>query len=113
MPTMTLNQVLRDIHRLRKHVRDLHNEIEGLPRLKKAHQAQVARQEQILKEAHEAIKQLKAATHDSEVNLKATDQQLKKYERQMDDLKTPKELAAMQHEIADAKAMIAQHEEQI
>ena len=113
MATMTLNSVLREIHRLRRHLRDLQNEIDGLPRLKKAHQAKVARQEKVLKDAQDAIKQLKAATNDTEVNLKTTHQRLQKHERQMNDLKSPKEVEAMQTEIANEKVLIVQHEESI
>ena len=37
-------------------------------------QAKVARQEQLLKEAHDTIKHLKVATHDREVSIKTTAQ---------------------------------------
>jgi uncharacterized protein len=111
--TATLNDVLREVHRLRKFLRDLQNEIDGLPRLKKAHEAKLARQEQNLKSAQDAIKHLKAANHEREVSLKSTHQQLQKYEKQMPDMKSPKEIEGKQTEIAAAKAGIAQLEEQI
>lgn len=108
-----LNSILREVHRLRKHLRDLKNEIDNLPRLKKAHQARVAKQEQALKDAQESVKQVKAANHDREVSLKATHQQLVKYERQLNDMKTPKEVEAMQTEITNAKTHIGELEELI
>ncbi len=111
--TATLNDVLREVHRLRKFLRDLQNEIDGLPRLKKAHEAKLARQEQNLKSAQDAIKHLKAENHEREVSLKSTHQQLQKYEKQMPDMKSPKEIEGKQTEIAAAKAAILQLEEQI
>ncbi len=109
----SLNNVLSEIHRLRKHVRDLQAEIDGLPRLKKAHEAKVARHEKALKDAQDAIKQGRAATNAAEVSLKANHQQLLKYDKQMNDLKTPKEVEGKQKEIAATKAEVQKHEEEI
>jgi uncharacterized protein len=108
-----LSSVLREIHRLRRHLRDLRSQVEGLPRLKKAHQAKVARHEQLVKDAHDNVKRLKSANHEREVDLKATHQLLSKYERQLNDMTTPKEIEAMQHEIADARVRIGKLEEEI
>ncbi len=110
---LKLTATFREAHRLRVHLRNLRGEIENLPRAKKAHQAKVAKQELASKDAHEAVKRLKAANHDREVNLKSTFQQLTKYERQLNDMTTPKEVAAMQSEIAEAKKHIAELEEEI
>jgi uncharacterized protein len=109
----TLNDVLREVHRLRKFLRDLQAELDSLPRVKKAHLAKLAKHEQILKDAQDAVKHLKAANHDREVSIKATHQQLKKYEGQLPDMKHPKEIEAKQTEIANAKAAIQQLEEQV
>jgi uncharacterized protein len=109
----TLNDVLREVHRLRKFLRDLQSELDNFPRLKKAHLAKIAKHEQTLKDAQDAVKHLKAANHDREVSIKATHTQLKKYEGQLPDMKHPKEIEAKQTEIANAKKTIQQLEEQV
>ena len=43
--TVMIPTMFREIHRLRRHHRDLLTEIERLPRLLKAHQAKIAKQE--------------------------------------------------------------------
>ena len=111
--TATLPTVLREIHRLRRHLRDLQTETERLPRLLKAHQAKVAKQEQQLKDAQEGVKHLKVANSDKELSLKSITQQLAKYERQLDDMNTPKEVDGKQKEIATSKSTIHKLEEQI
>jgi predicted nucleic acid-binding Zn-ribbon protein len=111
--TVMIPTVLREIHRLRRHHRDLLTEIERLPRLLKAHQAKIAKQEQAFKQAQDDLKHLKVSAHDKEVNLKATNQQLAKYEKQLNDMKTPKEVEAKEKEIATSKKSIAELEEQI
>ncbi len=108
-----INALFREIHRLRKHIREVKSEIENLPRLKKAHQAKVAKQEAALKDAQEQVKKAKSDNHGREVSLKSTEQQLQKYERQLNDMKSPKEVEAKEHEIATAKAHIGELEDQI
>jgi predicted nucleic acid-binding Zn-ribbon protein len=107
------NALLRDIHRLRRHIRELKNEVANLPRVKKAHEAKVAKQEKALKDAQDLLKKLKSTNNDREVSLKSTHQQLQKYEKQLNDMTTPKEVAAKQTEIAAAKTHIGELEEQI
>lgn len=111
--TVMIPTVLREIHRLRRHHRDLQTEIERLPRLLKAHQGKVAKQEQTLKQAQDDLKHLKVQAHDKEVNLKTTMQLLAKYEKQTNDMKSPKEVEAKEKEIATSKKTIEELEEQI
>jgi predicted nucleic acid-binding Zn-ribbon protein len=108
-----LPTVLREAHRLRRHLRELGEEIDRLPRTLKAHQAKVAKQEQALKEFLDGVKHLKVDLHDKETRLKAAGQQLAKYERQLSDMTTPKEVEARQTEIANTRTLIAGLEEQI
>jgi predicted nucleic acid-binding Zn-ribbon protein len=108
-----LPTVFREIHRLRRHLRDLQAELDRLPITLKARQAKVAKQEQALKDFQDGIKHLKVDIHEKEVRLKGAGQQLTKYERQLNDMTTPKEIAAKQTEIASSKALIAQLEEEI
>jgi predicted nucleic acid-binding Zn-ribbon protein len=109
----TLPALFREIHRLRRHLRDLQTEIDRIPGTRKARQAKVAKQEQALKDFQDGIKHLKVELHDKEVRLKGAGQQLTKHERQLSDMTTPKEIGAMQTEIANSKALIAQLEDEI
>jgi predicted nucleic acid-binding Zn-ribbon protein len=111
--TATLPGLFREIHRLRKHLRELQTEIERLPRVLKAHQAKVAKQEQLLKEANESVKHQKVENAEKELTLKSTNQQLAKYEKQRNDMKTPKEVEAKEKEIANEKAIIQRIEDEI
>lgn len=105
--------IFREIHRLRRHLRDLKKEIDLLPVSLKAYQNKVAKQEQALKDAQDGIKKLKVAINEKEVSLKSTNQLLAKYEKQANDMTTPKEVAAIQTEIANTKAHIATLEEEV
>ena len=111
--TTTLPLVFREIHRLRKHLRDLQSEIDRLPRVLKAHQAKIQKQEQALHDALEAIKRVKVDIHEKEVSLKATTQQLAKYDKQLNDMTTPKEITGKETEIRNAKALAQKLEEEI
>lgn len=108
-----LPTLLREIHRLRRHLRDLQEELTRLPISLKARHTKVAKAEQTLKEAQDGIKHLKVQLHDKETSLKSTGQQLAKYERQLPDMTTPKEIEAKQTEIANSKATIAKLEEEL
>jgi uncharacterized protein len=104
--------LFREIHRLRRHLRDLKKEIDLLPVSLKAYQNKVVKQEQALKDAQDGIKKQKVAINEKEVSLKSANQLLVKYEKQANDLKTPKEVEAIQTEIANTKKHIAQLEEE-
>lgn len=108
-----LPTLLREIHRLRRHLRDLQAELDRLPVALKARQTRLAKQEQALKDHLDGIKHLKVDTHEKEVRLKSAGQQLAKYERQLSDMTTPKEVEAKQTEIANTKTLVGQLEEQI
>src|SRR5438132_12063699 len=92
--------ILRDIHRLRRHARDLRAEIERGPRLLKGQQTKVARQEDVVREAQERLKRLKVTCHDKEVQLKQTLQQISKHEKQLNEATSKKEYDALKSEIA-------------
>src|SRR5262245_2143574 len=75
--------ILKDIHRLRRHIKDLESKIEGGPRQLKAQQSKIAKDEENLKKAQEALKQSKVKIHDKEVSVKATQTEIQKYEQQL------------------------------
>jgi predicted nucleic acid-binding Zn-ribbon protein len=105
--------ILREIHRLRRHAKDLQTEIERLPRLVKGQQAKVARQEDAVREAHEAIKRLKISGHAKEVSLKEAQQQIAKHEKQLNEAGSKKEYDALKAEIAAEKQKCQQLEDEI
>lgn len=105
--------ILREIHRLRRHAKNLQEEIERLPRLLRAQQTKVVRQEEMLQEAHDTLKKKKVITHEREVSLKVSQQQIEKYEKQRNTATTRKEYDALNAEIASAKQQCAKIEDQI
>src|SRR5262245_26021624 len=100
--------LMREIHRLRRFARDLQEQIDRLPRQQKAHQAKIARQEELLKQEQEAVKRLKVAGHEKEVSLKTTHGQIARYEQQRNEATAKKEYDALQAEIAGARAKAQQ-----
>jgi predicted nucleic acid-binding Zn-ribbon protein len=105
--------ILREIHRLRKHARDLRAEIERGPRLLKGQQTRVTRQEELLKEGQENLKRLKVTFHDREVQLKQTLQQINKHEMQLNQAGSKKEYDALKSEIAADRQKCKELEDEI
>ncbi|HXG11358.1 MAG TPA: C4-type zinc ribbon domain-containing protein [Gemmataceae bacterium] len=105
--------ILREIHRLRRHAKNLQDEIDRLPLRLRALQAKVARQEEELREGQELLKRKRVETHEKEVSLKATQQQIAKYEKQRNEATTRKEYDALNAEIAAAKQHCAKIEDEI
>ena len=105
--------LFREIHRLRRFTHDLQEQIDRAPRQQKAQQAKVARQEEIYREAQDAIKHLKVDIHSKEGLLKTTHGQIAKYQKQLNEAESKKEYDALQHEINDARATCQRLEEEI
>jgi predicted nucleic acid-binding Zn-ribbon protein len=105
--------IFRELHRLRRHARDLHDQIERGPRTIKLHLAKIARQEEALHEANEAVKKLKVANHQKEVTLKEKQQLIAKYEEQRNRATTRKEYDTLQAEIASAREGCRRIEDEI
>jgi uncharacterized protein len=97
-------QILRETHRLRRHLRDVQDQIDRLPRLLQTYQARVTHQEEALREAQEAVKRLKVTTHEKEVEFKTKNQDIVKHQRQLNQADSKKEYDALQAEIAREKA---------
>lgn len=102
--------ILKELHRLRRHVRDLQTELERGPRLLKAQQARAAQGEQTLQSAKDQIQKLKVTSRDRENAYKTTQQQLAKYRQQLNTVQSKKEMEALQHEIADTTTKSAELE---
>jgi predicted nucleic acid-binding Zn-ribbon protein len=105
--------LMREIHRLRRFARDLQEQTDRLPRQSKAHQAKVARQEELLRQEQDAIKKLKVAGHEKEISLKTAHAQIAKYEQQRNEAASKKEYDALQAEIAGVRAKCQQLEDEI
>src|SRR5262245_5702350 len=105
--------VLREIHRLRRFARDLQTKIEQGPRVLKAKQNALVKQEDECRRAHDALKKLKVHVHEQEVALKAKQEQVKKYERQLNTIQNKKEYDALKLEIENGKKEMQQLEDEI
>jgi uncharacterized protein len=101
---MPSGATLREIHRLRRAAKDLTERIDAGPKQIKAQHAAVARHEENLKKAQDELKHLKVHTHEKEVSLKAASEQIKKYEKQLNDIMSKKEYDALKHELATTRA---------
>src|SRR4051794_35809992 len=98
-----VSKVLREIHRLRRHARDLQEQLDRAPIQLKAQKNRVAKADAALADAQDALKKLKVATHEKEVTLRSTHQQIEKYERQKNEAGGSKAYEALGHEIAAAR----------
>ncbi len=97
--------ILKECHRLRKHLRDLQSEIDLGPRVTKIRQKKLAEEEQAHKDAYEAIKKLKLKQKDDEGTLKQTEQRLAKLQADIHSAGSKKEFDAKTAEIAHATAI--------
>lgn len=104
---------LREIHRLRRHARDLQTEIERGPRALKAQENRLAQQEANQHAAQEGLKHQKVATHEKEGSLRAVHQQITKYQKQQNEAAGSKEYEALRSEIVAAQKSAAELEDQI
>jgi predicted nucleic acid-binding Zn-ribbon protein len=105
--------ILREIHRLRRHAKDLQDEIDRRPRVLKAQLTKVTRQEELLHEAQEEIKRLKMAGLERESLLKATLAQILKHEKQLNESTSKKEYDALKVEIASDREKSKRIEDEI
>ena len=108
-----LNPLLRELHRLRKHLRDAQSEIERGPRVLKAHQTKLAALEKAVVDAKDDLKKRKAHILTGEAQLKSLGQAIAKHEKQLDDLKAPRDIEAKQHDITNTRELIAKQEDEL
>jgi predicted nucleic acid-binding Zn-ribbon protein len=105
--------ILREIHRLRRHAQDLQDRLDQLPQQLQMQQARLSRAEEALRQAQDHLKHLKIVTHEKEVTLKTTQQQIKKYEKQLEEATAKKEYDSLKAEIASARDKVRQLEDEI
>lgn len=113
MSTPTVPQTLKELHRIRKHLRDLKGEIDLGPRVMKIQEQTLETERQVHKDAHDSIGKLKLKIREEEGNLKQINTQLAKFEKQLNDAGSPKEYEGKQSEIRQAREKIAATEETI
>jgi uncharacterized protein len=105
--------VFREIHRLRRFLRDAQEQIDRIPRQRKAYQAKLAKSEQAMKEENDAVKKLKVTAADREKTLKSTDDQIKRYQTQLESAANKKITDALTLEIAAARQRCDKLEDEI
>jgi uncharacterized protein len=105
--------ILKELHRLRRHIKDLEAKIEQAPRQLQIQQAKLAKQQDVLRQAQDSLKQLQKETRDKEGSIKATLQQIAKYEKQLNEAASKKEYDTLKSEIAQEKALISKLEDEI
>jgi uncharacterized protein len=111
--TTPVSPILKELHRLRKHLRDLQTEIDLGPRVMKIQQQKLAAEEQAHKDAHDSLKKLKLRQKEDEVSLKETEQRLLKLQADMNLAGSKKEYDAKQSEIDQANVRKGQFEDAI
>ena len=105
--------IFREIHRLRRFLRDGQEQIDRIPRQRKAYEAKLAKVEQILKDEQETIKKLKVTGSDREKTLKSTEDQIKRYQTQLESAANKKITDALTLEIAAARERCGKLEDEI
>jgi predicted nucleic acid-binding Zn-ribbon protein len=110
---MSVTDVLRECHRLRKHIRELQKEIDLGPRVLKDRQDDLETERQTHKDHHDAITKLKLKQREDEGALKQTDTRLAKLEDQLTGISVQKEYDAKKSEIAMAQAKKGELEDAI
>ena len=105
--------ILKELHRLRLHMQDLETRIQEAPRKQAVQAKRLANQEEALKAAHEHVKHLALTIRDKEGSVKATQQQIAKYEKQKDAAANKKEYDTLESEIKAERAHIAKVEDEI
>jgi predicted nucleic acid-binding Zn-ribbon protein len=105
--------ILKEIHRLRRYVQDLATRSEQGPRARKLQQDKLARQEETLRVAQDALKHLKVQIHEKEVSIKTDQELVKKYERQLkENITSKKEYDALTAEINQTRSAIGKLEDE-
>jgi predicted nucleic acid-binding Zn-ribbon protein len=110
---MTVNELLRELHRLHLKIHDLREEAERAPRRLRAAQAKIDAAVKVLQDHLEGIKRLKINIHQKETTIKEHEAKIERYQSQMKAITKDKEYQALRHEIENERMAIAVHEDQI
>ena len=104
---------LKELHRLRRHIKDLESKIEQAPKQLQLQQNKLAKQQDAFKQAQDALKQLALQIREKELAVKTTEQLIARHEKQMDAAANKKEYDTLKSEIAQEKAHISKIEDEI
>lgn len=110
---MSIVDIMRELHRLRKHAHDLRDQIERAPRSVEIQRAKVAREEKALKEAKDALLNQKKKNMDNELTLKSTHAEMVKKRAYLNAVADAKAYKALDTEIKAATGLYARLEEEI
>ncbi|MBI2805251.1 MAG: hypothetical protein HYX68_09765 [Planctomycetes bacterium] len=105
--------ILKQLQHLRSLATDLQTKIDQAPRQLAVQQKKLASQEAAFTAAQEHLKQLALNIRDKEGSIKATQAQIKKYEKQLDTAANKKEYDTLKSEIAQEQAHVAKLEDEI
>ncbi len=109
----TVGETIREIHRLRRHAKDLQADLERGPRQLQLQKKKIAQAEDALKQAQEEITKLKLANREREAAVKATNALVEKHQRQLNEATSKKEYDALKTEIASEGGKVQTLEDQI
>jgi uncharacterized protein len=109
----TIPKLLKEIHRLRRHLRELQTEIDEGPRVLQIEQERLDSEKQAHQDAYDTLKKLKLKQKEDEVSLKATESRLQKLAADMNLAGSKKEFDAKQSEIDQANAKKGELEDAI
>lgn len=91
---------LRTLHRIHQQLQDLRERLERGPRMLKAHQTNIQRQEVQTQQIRDELRKLKAATDDKQMQLSSAETGVEKRRGQMRQAKDNREYQALKEEIA-------------
>ena len=106
-------QVLKEVHRLHRHIHELDTRITQAPRQAQLHKNKLQLADDNLKAAQDEIKHLKVKILDRESSIKGAYQQIAKWEKQRDGIENKKEFDALNTEISQAQGRIKKFEDEI
>jgi predicted nucleic acid-binding Zn-ribbon protein len=105
--------LFREVHRLRRYIHELQEQLARAPRQLQAQKNKVARQEELQREGQEHLKKLKVSIHEKEVSLKSTHGLIAKHLKQMETASEKKEYDALQLEIKQERELANRLEDEI
>ncbi|HEX5273622.1 MAG TPA: C4-type zinc ribbon domain-containing protein [Gemmataceae bacterium] len=103
--------ILRELHRLRRHIASLQEEMNRTPLRIKAQASRLTRQEEDLKAARDALQHVKVGIKENEVSLKEAHQHIAKLEAQP--VNNKKEYDALRNEVANERKKCGEIEQAI
>jgi predicted nucleic acid-binding Zn-ribbon protein len=110
---MTINELLRQLHRLHLKIRDLREEKERAPRRLLAAKAKVEAAQKALAEHLDSIKHLKVGIHQNEVAIKEHQANIERFQGHMKAVTNMREYEALRSEIEHQRAAISKIEDAI